>query len=382
MTIHSDLEQLSSIDILLFGDFCPYNAGANSKLRVGPELKRLMEQAQFRAVNLECPITESEQKIVKSGPHLKAPPNSVALMKELGISICSLANNHILDYTHEGIEDTCEALDDVGIIHFGLTGEYGKEYELIEINNKRVSLLSFTENEFSTDLRCGVAANALDPAIQFSHIHQAKHVSDFVIIQFHGGVELYPYPTPEMQKYARFMIDIGADCVICHHSHIVSGYEEYKGKPIAYSLGNFFFPEAGNSDSWYKGLVAAINIEDRLKVDFFMTRYCMETGVIDFVKDEEFKGTIVPLNQVIANPEVLASKWDALCQSLITKTMMGILRPPRIMRLMIRFGLLPNYIRKRTDASLLNLIRCESHRYKLITTIRIQEEKKNVGRDT
>lgn len=371
-----------SYDLLVFGDFCPYNAGANSELRVGPELKRLMVQVQYRAVNLECPITDSKQKIVKSGPHLKAPPNSIALLKKLGINVCNLANNHILDYAGVGIKDTCKALDDADIIHFGLTGEYGKEYELIEIGGKKISLLSFTENEFSTDSKYGVAANALDPAIQFSHIQRVKHISDFVIIQFHGGVELYPYPTPEMQKYARFLIDMGADCVICHHSHIVSGYEQYRGKPIAYSLGNFYFPEAGNGDSWYKGLVAAIKIEDMLTVDFFMIQYCRETGIIDIAEEEEFRDAMMPINQIIVDSETLASKWDEFCKSHRTRTMMTVLRPPRLIRLMIKLGILPTYLKKRINASLLNLIRCESHRHRIINTIKLQKENNNVSRNT
>ncbi len=76
-------------------------------------------------------------------------------------------------------------------------------------------------------------------------IKRYKKPDNIVIVVMHWGSELDPVPRPWQQAMGRKFIDAGADAVVGHHPHVVQGMELYKGKPIAYSLGNFAF--GGNS---------------------------------------------------------------------------------------------------------------------------------------
>jgi poly-gamma-glutamate capsule biosynthesis protein CapA/YwtB (metallophosphatase superfamily) len=69
-----------------------------------------------------------------------------------------------------------------------------------------------------------------------NQIKEAKATHDKVIVIVHGGHEYYNLPSPRMQKQYRFYADQGADFVVGHHTHCISGYEVYNGVPIYYSL--------------------------------------------------------------------------------------------------------------------------------------------------
>src|SRR5690554_8220427 len=93
-----------------------------------------------------------------------------------------------------------------------------------------------------------------------NQIKEAKATHDKVIVIIHGGHEYYNLPSPRMQKQYRFYAEQGADIIISHHTHCISGKEVYKGVPIYYSLGNFLFTNTSSFEDWYIVIVLDLTI--------------------------------------------------------------------------------------------------------------------------
>ena len=104
-----------------------------------------------------------------------------------------------------------------------------------------IFIFNFCENEWSIAESDNPGANPMDIIDNANQIKYARELADYVIVIVHGGHEYYNLPSPRMQKQYRFYADQGADIVVGHHTHCISGNEVYKGVPIYYSLGNFIF---------------------------------------------------------------------------------------------------------------------------------------------
>ena len=86
---------------------------------------------------------------------------------------------------------------------------------------------------------------------------------------FQGGHEMYNLPSPRMKETYRFFVDAGADTVIGHHTHCISGYEIYHKSPIFYSLGNFIFDsKSPKKSSWFIGFAVCFKLSQNTKVSF------------------------------------------------------------------------------------------------------------------
>ncbi len=194
-------------------------------------------------VNLECPITESTNEIKKFGPNLKVCREVADVMKKLGVTICGLSNNHIFDFGIEGVTDTMNALEEVGIPYTG----FGKNYEdsrknyIVEKNGEKVALIAVCEHEFSYALEDRMGSRPFDEFETMADIRKAKAEADRVIVLYHGGKEHCQYPSPRLVKACREMANNGADVILCQHTHCISCYENYNGSHILYGQGNFHF---------------------------------------------------------------------------------------------------------------------------------------------
>src|SRR5690606_9777787 len=95
-------------------------------------------------------------------------------------------------------------------------------------------------------------------------IRDLKKTVDKVILIYHGGREHYQLPTPEQRRRLRFFIENGVDAIVAHHTHCVSGYEYFAGKPIVYSLGNFIFDYKAKyqKGTWTEGMSVILSLMD------------------------------------------------------------------------------------------------------------------------
>ena len=139
------------------------------------------------------------------------------------MEVCNLANNHAYDFKTAGFDETAQTLADAGI---GACG-FGLEHYM-EIKGCTVGFLGFTEWDYEEDdlLR---------------DVRTAREKCDLLIVCIHWGEELTYKQTKNVDKLGRAIVDAGADLVIGGHSHVYGEIEQYQGKYIIYSLGNFCF---------------------------------------------------------------------------------------------------------------------------------------------
>lgn len=219
--------------------------------------------------NLETSITNRDIKWEDKQFNFKSDPKNLKAMKEAGIDVLTLANNHTLDYGYEGLLDTLNHLDknDIKRVGGGKNRREAMEGIIIEKDGIRVGVLSFSRvvpdvKWYATDKRPGIVG-AYDPHIKgvITRIEEMKKEADIIIVSIHWGVELSTTPRKQEKDLAIKLIDAGADVIMGHHPHVLQGVEIYKNKPIFYSLGNFVF--GTKSELTANTMIAQINFIDK-----------------------------------------------------------------------------------------------------------------------
>ena len=178
-------------------------------------------------VNLEGPLTNETPTAVKEFP-IKCHPDAVNILKNSGIEVVSLANNHTLDCSKKGLLETKEILKTNNINY-----SINEDISIIDKNNVRVAFLAY--KGFSYDET--ILKNIKDTILNL----KTESSVDIIIIMFHWGEERHNESNSTQENLGHFCIDNGADIVVGAHPHVIQGIEKYKGKIIAYSLSNFCF---------------------------------------------------------------------------------------------------------------------------------------------
>ena len=240
-------------------------------------VRDLRETCQAAFCNLETVLTNRQDKASRSLIHIRTRPEDLRhLTGPGGFDAVSLANNHLLDYGREGIEDAIAVLDRAGITHTGAgrTREDAIRPAIVEIGGTKVAFIGMAMVGTMTDSE--VCIMPLDIAVASEAIGVARDAGASVVIcSPHWGYEYVHFPTPDQQAFGRKLIDAGADLVVGHHPHVVQGIEAYKGKFIFYSLGNFNFTHAflGPTSLGKLGAVARVAFEDNAPVSYELTPF-------------------------------------------------------------------------------------------------------------
>lgn len=339
----------------------------------------VLQNADFRLVNLEMPLTGSNNKISKCGPALKASPLTINGYLNMRINAVTLANNHIMDYGSDGVRETIDVLNANGIEYLGV-GSCKKDarkplYKVI--NGKTICFYACVEHEFSSASENKWGANTFDGYDTYSDIYGACKDSDYTIVLYHGGKEEYRFPSPELQTRCKNMIDCGADLILCQHSHCIGCYEIYKNKKIVYGQGNFIF-DLCDDEYWNSGMLVQIN--DDFTVD--LLPFIKKNNMITLAEGEERTELLALLdnrNQLLAETSEISKQFIKLSSEQIYSYMYKISGVDRSLMFRIlnkvsgyRFGRF--YIKKRYSKqdmlNLLNYIECESHREIVITGLK------------
>lgn len=221
-------------------------------------ISNILESADVVMVNCENPITEANRKVEKKF-NFKMNPQQTEIFRRSGISLVTIANNHVFDYGKEGLLDTIKNLEKYGIEHVGAGENLDQARSPVAriINGKKLFFLAYGNYSPATKNSPGVAYRY--PAHVSEDIRRAKTKgADLVIVNFHWGNERDSGPTKNDQFIARLAIDNGADIIVGHHPHVIQPVEIYKSKIIAYSLGNFIF--GGNSGGPEEGMLVRVKI--------------------------------------------------------------------------------------------------------------------------
>lgn len=384
INLDNTLNKMSKISIGFTGDFCPW-ARMETAWKSGNWQNNLEPVYPFfvnndlNVLDLECPLTNVKDKISKTGPHIKALPETVAMLNYLNCKVVATANNHFKDYGWEGMLETYTNLTKHNISWLGSGAnlqEASSSYITI-INGFRIALINMTETEWTTTQGANPGCNPIDFPCAILKIQEAKaKQADAIIVILHGGHEHYPLPSPRMKAQFRFMIDAGADAVIGHHTHVISGYEIYKEKPIFYSLGNFCFDWPGfRNSAWNKGMLLRITFEKGKKIGFeydFVDQNDEHVGVkmLDADKKAKQEIEIKRLNAIIADDIALQKSFQAYCQTL-KPVMLSRIQPYRnkYLTALHKRGFLPDLMGKSKQQMLKILTQCESHREVLLAAL-------------
>ncbi len=227
---------------------------------IDENLLNVLSSASYRIFNLEVPLADCEDPIKKCGPNLIAPTKCVKGLQALNIDFVTLANNHIMDQGEQGLWSSVKTLEISDISYAGASKnihEAAKPF-LISLGGVRVGIYCCAEHEFSIADENSPGANPFDTLESMDHISDLKEKSDYVIILYHGGKELYQFPSPELQKRCRKMIDKGADLVICQHSHCIGCEEKWGQGTIVYGQGNFLF-DYSTQELWKTGMLIEVS---------------------------------------------------------------------------------------------------------------------------
>lgn len=261
--------------------------------------------ADVAMVNLENPLTRSTLRRPNKQFNFKADPDAVKVLTEGGIDIVNLANNHTMDYEKPGLVETIETLEQAGIqaVGAGRDLKEARRPSIIEVKGQRIAYLGYYDADFHAATENLAGTNPRHDERVAADIKAIRDQVDWVVVNYHWGVELAEYPGDWQIDLARFTIDQGADVVIGHHPHTLQGAEIYKGRPIVYSLGNFIF--GGNSRANYETAVVrvALNANRQMKVEFLpveVTQY--QAKVISTKKGEDVIKRVGRLSQIFDRP--------------------------------------------------------------------------------
>jgi poly-gamma-glutamate capsule biosynthesis protein CapA/YwtB (metallophosphatase superfamily) len=239
----------ASVTVAAVGDVMLAGSALTVLMESGPDFpfdstRTLLQSADFAIGNLEAPFGTGGQPFQKTYT-FRVPPGFAGGLLGAGFDVLNLANNHILDYGIPPFRQTLRILDSLGIAACGagMNRDDAETGVIVVRGGWKAAFLGFSltypDAFWATASRPGTAFAVRERIA--GRIDFLRRNADLVIVSFHWGKELHGMPQPYQREFAHAAIDAGADFVIGHHPHVLQGFELYRGKPIAYSLGNFAF---------------------------------------------------------------------------------------------------------------------------------------------
>ena len=384
--------------IMIMSDVVPpaserneYTDGAIEKL-VSYEFRKKLQEATFNIVNLECPLTKESVPAVKWGSSLKAFPETIEALYKIPGLVVNLANNHIRDYGSRGVLDTIKVLEEYHIPYLGAGSdlEHSNKSLILESGQYKIGLYSCTEHEFSVAGKHSAGAHPVEEGEDIFELQKLKKQTDYVICLYHGGVEFYPYPTPEMQARLRRYIYAGADLVVSQHSHCIGCTEKYHGGELVYGQGNFLFGERPeveeniqDQDAWKRGMVLQVDPEEKHVKYLF---YCNKDGILDWDQGTEMQEELQKRNSLLQTPGFLEKEWIKYCAQQIGymeifKKRFSEKKIPWKSRFKRAAGILTgkDTLTEKEYLRIYNYLTCEVHQELLRTNCKAEIEKRNMG---
>lgn len=213
------------------------------------DVSTITKEADISVINLETSVSERGTTKKPKGYGFRSKPYTLEGLRNSGIDLVSLANNHVLDFGLDAFDDTLKNLDKYNIKYIG-AGSNLKEAEdmvIIEKNGIKMGFLGYSSIIPWVDWRADSESPGVAPLYPsdynrvLKNIKDASNKCDILTVIIHWGIEYTDYPTKEQAELAHSLIDNGADVIIGHHPHVIQGIEIYNNRPILYSVGNFIF---------------------------------------------------------------------------------------------------------------------------------------------
>ncbi|HEX9112803.1 MAG TPA: CapA family protein [Nitrospirota bacterium] len=236
-------------DIMLGGRAEPF------LLESGPgypftEVMPFLGRADIVAGNLESAISTRGKAVENKKFTLRAGQIAARALRSAGIRVVTMANNHSMDFGPLALRDTLSSLEENGVLYTGagMDLDDARTPALVKIKGRTIAFLAysltFPLDFFASPGRPGTAPGFAD--FVKADIEKVRPRADLVIVSFHWSSELLTAAKDYQIELGRKAVDWGADLVLGHHPHVLQELELYKGRLIAYSLGNFVFGSESN----------------------------------------------------------------------------------------------------------------------------------------
>jgi poly-gamma-glutamate capsule biosynthesis protein CapA/YwtB (metallophosphatase superfamily) len=231
----------------------------NPATAFGP-VSSLFQAADLSMVNLETAVTTRGTPEPKQF-HFRAPPASFAAVKDAGLDVVSLANNHTLDYGQVGLADTlaAAATSGVPIVGAGVNADTAYAPWITTVKGVRIAVLAFSQitelasTWVATDSRAGLAMAITDAQIEraAAAVRAARTQADVVVVYMHWGQEYNQCPIALQRKAAAALAGAGASMIIGTHAHVMQGDGWLGQTYVAYGLSNFvwWYNDAQSNDT-------------------------------------------------------------------------------------------------------------------------------------
>jgi poly-gamma-glutamate synthesis protein (capsule biosynthesis protein) len=249
---------------LVFGGDVMLGRSCAAKIENGIDpfagIATLLRGASFAAANLECTISNLGNSAQRYA--FRAPERSGQLLRRAGFRAMGLANNHALDFGIAALDDCAahlfrEQVQPIGVGKPGSSTYTPSFFSMLD--GKRIALLAITDVGPAAGPKIAAASDrsGLNAAIANARSH-----ANFVACLVHWGIENSEHITDTQRELARRLIDHGVDLVVGSHPHRVQALDFYHGCPIAYSLGNLVFDGAPTVESWNRGALLQIGLNE------------------------------------------------------------------------------------------------------------------------
>ncbi|ADI01050.1 CapA family protein [Syntrophothermus lipocalidus] len=254
MSLISRLSRNNEVSLVAVGDVMVGRRVAEAMRILGPgypfaQTAGILTKGDITFANLESPLGLPNKNYPQYGL-FKPNPSAIEGLRQAGIDIVSLANNHACDCGKAALLDTLTNLKQNRILYCGAGANLAEARRpvIITENGLRVAFLSYCDFSFIWSKQHSLFRAGTEPGIAplekkylVEDIPKACKMANVVVVSLHFGQEYTDCPTPSQVEAARLAVDSGADLVLGHHPHCLHGIEKYKSGLIFYSLGNFVF---------------------------------------------------------------------------------------------------------------------------------------------
>ncbi len=209
-----------------------------------------MQGVDIMMANNEFPYSDRGTPTPNKTFTFRADPKDAHIMKDMGVDIVGLANNHAYDYGPDALIDTIDTLNDIELpfVGAGKNIDEAMHPAYFHANGHTVSIVAATQIERlgNPDTKEATADSpgvlrTLDPKKAVEAIREAAENSDFTVMFVHWGTESTDLVEQSQRELARAYVDAGADLIIGAHPHVLQGIDYVDDVPVFYSLGNFWF---------------------------------------------------------------------------------------------------------------------------------------------
>ena len=249
---------------LAFGGDVHAEGPSGDAIRAGlPTVREALSRADIAVVNLETAVTDRGTAADKQFA-FRAPASTLPALKDAGVDLVSLANNHGLDFGREGLTDTLAAAEAAGLPLVGLGQDEDAAYapHVFEVKGQRIAVLGATQvldGQFvdawtaQGDQPGMASAKRVDRLVE--EVRRARADADTVVVHLHWGEERNPCPLPRQEELAQQLVDAGADVVVGGHAHVLLGGGMLGEAYVDYGLGNFVFSGSRREETLKSGIL-------------------------------------------------------------------------------------------------------------------------------